>query len=127
MNRKAWLLVLGIFMLGVAMGAVITHFAEQRVLSTNAGPKGPWAPRVVESLNRELSLTADQQQKILAILQDTKKSYDAIYETTRPQMEQTRQEGRARIRAVLTPEQLPKFEEHLKRLDERRKQMQSGR
>jgi Spy/CpxP family protein refolding chaperone len=36
-------------------------------------------------------------------------------------MEQARQKGRDQIRAILTPEQKPKFEEFLKRMDEERK------
>jgi Spy/CpxP family protein refolding chaperone len=130
MNRKAWLLVLGVFLLGVAMGVVVTHFAEQRVIGgpgPRSGSKEDWKTRVLNNLTKEVSLSPDQQQKILVILEDTKKNYDSIYDTIRPQMEQTRQEGRARIRSVLTPEQLPKFEEHLKRMDERRKQQPGGR
>jgi Spy/CpxP family protein refolding chaperone len=34
------------------------------------------------------------------------------------QLDQVRQKGRAQVRAILTPEQLPKFEEFLKRMDE---------
>ena len=37
-------------------------------------------------------------------------------------MDQARQKGRDQIRAFLTPEQKPKFEEFLKRMDEERKQ-----
>jgi Spy/CpxP family protein refolding chaperone len=36
-------------------------------------------------------------------------------------MDQARQKGRDQIRAILTPEQKPKFEEFLRRLDEERK------
>jgi Spy/CpxP family protein refolding chaperone len=36
-------------------------------------------------------------------------------------MDQERQKSRDQMRAILTPEQLPKFEDFLKRLDEERK------
>jgi Spy/CpxP family protein refolding chaperone len=39
-------------------------------------------------------------------------------------MDQERQKSRDQIRAILTPEQKPKFEEFLKRLDEARKRNQ---
>ena len=38
-----------------------------------------------------------------------------------PQFEQVRQQGREQIREVLTPEQRPKFEEFLGRVDEDRR------
>jgi len=40
---------------------------------------------------------------------------------TDAQLDAVRQKGRAEVRAILTSEQLPKFEEFLKRMDEERK------
>jgi hypothetical protein len=36
-------------------------------------------------------------------------------------MEQVRQDGREQIRKILTAEQLPRFEEYLRQMDERRR------
>jgi Spy/CpxP family protein refolding chaperone len=36
-------------------------------------------------------------------------------------MNEVREKGRAQVRTILTPEQLPKFEAFLKRMDEERK------
>jgi len=47
--------------------------------------------------------------------------YKAIHQSTDPQINEARQKGRERIREILTPEQKPKFEEFLIRLDEERK------
>ncbi len=118
MNRKATLLVMLVFVLGIALGAVGMRVAEQRVLgdrrADHARMSGP--ARFVEQLTQELALTTEQQQRLNSILEDTRKKYEATYTTIRPQME-----GRARIRSILTPAQLPKFEEYLKRIDEERK------
>jgi hypothetical protein len=124
MNRRATVLVLAVFLLGMALGALLFYAVDYSVwgqprVSNVRKVAGP--ARLVEDLTRELSLTPEQQQKLTAELEETKRRYDSIYETIRPQMEQTRQDGRTRIRALLTPEQLPKFEEYLKRIDERRK------
>ncbi len=123
MNRKATLLVIFVFLLGIALGAVGMRVAEQRVLGDRRAEHtrmgGP--ARLVEQLTQELALTVEQQQQLNSILEDTRKKYEGTYTTIRPQMEQTRQEGRARIRSILTPAQLPKFEEYLKRIDEERK------
>jgi Spy/CpxP family protein refolding chaperone len=82
--------------------------------------------RIVEQLTHELALTPEQQRELGSILEETKTKHQAVYDQVRPQFEQVRQEGRARIRSILTPEQLPKFEEWLRRLDEARKKRQAG-
>lgn len=121
MNRKATFLVLGVFVLGLALGAVAMHLTEQRVFGSRmqGGRRGP--AQVVQQLTTELNLSAEQQQQLNTVLEETRQKYNSIYETVRPQMEQARQDGRARIRSILTTEQLPKFEEYLRRIDERRK------
>jgi Spy/CpxP family protein refolding chaperone len=45
----------------------------------------------------------------------------AIHDQTDAQIDKVRQEAREEIRAILTPEQKPKFEEVLQRLDMERK------
>jgi len=111
MNRKAFLGVMMVFVLGVATGAMGFYLSQVR-----AGGRAT----VVERLTSELSLTPQQQQQVTAILEETKKNYTAIIDPVRPQMETARHDGRQKIRAILSPEQLPKFEEHLRRIDEER-------
>jgi Spy/CpxP family protein refolding chaperone len=124
MNRKAALLVIFVFVLGIALGAVGTRVAEKQVWGgtpAKSGGRMGGAARFVEQLTQEVGLTPAQQQQLNSILEDTRKKYEETYATIRPQMEQARQDGRARIRVILTPEQLPKFEEFLRRIDEERK------
>lgn len=118
-TRKAAALVVLIFLLGIAIGALGTHFWGERVWSARA--ERPGRTKIVENLTREVGLTSDQQKQVEAIVDDTGAKFDAIHEQERPQYEQARQEGRNRIRAILTPEQLPKFEDFLRRLDDERK------
>lgn len=113
MNRKATLLVVMVFVFGVTIGALGYYVAAGQV---NAKPR----PTVVERLTTELNLTPEQQKQVSDILDATRKNYDSIYAPIRPQMEAARQDGRQRIRTILTPEQLTKFEEHLRRIDEER-------
>ena len=123
MNRKATVLVILVFLLGIALGAVGMRVAEQKVWGDRRDERGRagGSSRMVEQLTRELALTQEQQQQLNSILEETRKQYETTYTTIRPQMEQTRQEGRGRIRSMLTPEQLPKFEGYLRRIDEERK------
>ena len=115
MNRKAMFVVVMVFLLGVAAGAMGFYLANRQV--TASGDK---RAAVVERLTKDLSLNAEQQAQLTAILEDSKKQYDTIYAPIRPQVESVRQQGRQKIRALLTPEQLVKFEEHLRRIDEER-------
>ncbi len=113
MNRRAFLVVGMVFVLGVAAGAMGFYLASSRVFANKR-------MSVVDRLTMEVSLSPEQQQKVTSILEETKKQYNLIYDPIRPQMELVRQDGRQKIRALLTPEQLPKFEEHLRRIDEER-------
>lgn len=115
MNRKAAFLVAVVFVLGLALGGLSTHLAADR-LGGNHGKKS-WT----EELTRELNLTPDQQAQLKTILDETRGKFEAIYEQYRPQMDQARREGRQKIRGILSPEQLPKFEAFLQRVDEARK------
>jgi len=76
---------------------------------------------IVERMTRELTLSPDQQKQLGPILDDMQAKFRALHEQIAPQAEQIRQEGRARIRALLTPEQEPKFEDFVRRFDEQKK------
>jgi Spy/CpxP family protein refolding chaperone len=78
------------------------------------------AKRVAE-FTKELSLTPQQSQQLDAILMQRHAETKAIHDQTDAQLDAVRQKGRAQVRAILTPDQLPKFEEFLKRMDEERK------
>jgi len=127
MNRKAIGLVLLVFVLGVGLGALGAYVFGARVWSarpevrTQSGRRA----RMVGQLTQELSLTAEQQQQLDTILADIQVKYAELHKQIAPQTEQVRQEGRQRIRAILTPKQLPKYEEFLRRLDEERKKRNS--
>jgi len=118
MNRRAVFLVVVVFLLGLVLGGLTVYLGAERFgLSYGRWGSG----RTVEQLTRELNLTPEQQQKLTATLEETRSRYQAVYELYRPQIELARQEGRQRIRAFLTAEQLPKFEAYLQRIDEARK------
>lgn len=118
MNRKAIFSVVAVFVLGALLGGLGVYAWTQRV---HGAPVVHTKKSSVERLTDVLSLTAPQQEQVRAILGDTKGRFDATYDTIRPQMDSIRQQGRQQIRAILTPEQLPRFEEHLRQLDEERK------
>lgn len=119
MNRKAVLLVAMVFVLGLVLGGLSTYLAASRVRSDHSARRD--SSRLVAELTEELNLTADQQQQLGKILDETWARYQTIYEQYRSQRDEARQQGRQKIRAILTAEQLPKFEARLQRIDEARK------
>jgi len=122
-NRKAIVWLVMVFVLGVALGVVGTYVVTTRVFARGQEQHTPAAARAhyIDRLTRELNLTEDQQKQIDAIIASVQARYDAIHQSVVPQFEQARQEGRAQIRQVLTPEQQPKFDDFMKRVDEERK------
>ena len=122
-NRKAIALVLGVFFLGIALGALGTYLAGGRVWGARTEMKSSSErrARLVERLTQELTLSADQQKQLDAMLADRQAKYQSIHGQMTQQFEQVRQQGREQIRAILSPEQKPKFEEFLRRVDEERK------
>lgn len=121
-TKRGWeaaALVLMVFLLGLVMGVVGNHLWGERVWGNQFPPHGRDA--IIAQLTHELSLTPEQQKQLSAIVDDTRTKWRALYAPLDAQREQIRQQGRDRIRAILTPEQRPQFEEFLRRLDEKRK------
>jgi Spy/CpxP family protein refolding chaperone len=126
-KQKAALWVIVVFVFGAALGGVFGYFYGHRSSVSAAGP--PLSEAVkraqrVQELTQELGLTSDQRQQLDSDLSQLHAQYKAIHDQSDAQMEQARQKGRDQIRAILTPEQKPKFEEFLKRMDEERKRNQ---
>jgi len=66
-------------------------------------------------------LTPDQQQQVVAILDQAQVEYKAVHDVMEPQIDAIRQKNRDKIRALMTPQQKPKLEEFLRKLDDERK------
>jgi Spy/CpxP family protein refolding chaperone len=122
-TRKAALWVGVVFLLGAALGGVLGYlFAHRPVNAANPPLSEPERrARRVEELTKDLTLTPQQAQQVDAILQQRHAETKAIHEQTDAQLDAVRQKGRSQVRAILTPEQLPKFEEFLKHMDEQHK------
>jgi len=122
-TRKAALWVGVVFLLGAALGGVLGYlFAHRPVNAANPPLSEPERrAQKVQELTKELSLTPQQAQQFDAILMQRHAETKAIHDQTDAQIDAVRQKGRAQVRAILTPDQLPKFEEFLKRVDEQRK------
>jgi len=126
-TRKAALWVGVVFLLGAALGGVIGYSYEHHLVSAASTPLPEPVRRAqrVEQLTQLLNLTSAQSQQVDAILLQKHGEAKALHDQTDAQFEQIRQKGRDQLRAILTPEQKPKFEEFLKSLDQQRKRNSS--
>jgi Spy/CpxP family protein refolding chaperone len=120
---KAALWVGVVFLLGAALGGVVGYSYEHHLVSAASNPLPEPVRRAhrVEELRQVLSLTSTQSQQVDAILLERHTEVKTIHDQTDAQIDQVRQKGRDQIRAILTPEQKPKFEAFLRDLDEKRK------
>ena len=124
-QQKASLWLAVVFILGVALGGVLGYafahrsYAAAPIQLTAEQRRAQKRAQLVE----EVGLTPDQQTQVVAILDQAQTEYKAIHAVSDPQIDTTRQKSRERIRQILTPEQKPKFEEFLRKMDEERKRL----
>lgn len=131
-QRKARLLVLAVFVIGFVAGVLSMNLYQR-----SSGPE-PYQSdvdtkpqdRIVRQMNQKLALTSEQQKAIGRILDETFDQYKEIRKEMeprikdfKPRFDEERQKSRDRIRALLTPEQLPGFEEMVKENDLKREKL----
>lgn len=120
-KRKAIALVVVLFVLGIALGAVGAHLWDQHVHASQTH-------RVSSELKNVLQLTPDQTAKFDTIIAAQRANAHTLDEQERaewsPKWDELHKQGRDNIRAILTAEQKVKFEAFLKHLDEERQKQQ---
>jgi Spy/CpxP family protein refolding chaperone len=116
-KQRAALWVAVVFVLGAALGGVFGYFYGHRSTVAAANPPLSEPQRRaqrVEQLTQVLGLTNDQKQQLDSALSQLHAEYKSIHDQSNEQldvkMEEARKKGRDQMRAILTPEQRPKFE-----------------
>jgi hypothetical protein len=123
LRREAAALAIVVFLLGALVGGIATHVWTIHAATQQFSPHG--RDQILSQMTRELDFTPEQMKLVTGIVDDTHGQIRALYSPLDAQREQIRQKARERIRAVLTPDQMPKFEDFLRRLDEQRKKEDS--
>jgi Spy/CpxP family protein refolding chaperone len=124
-RQKATLWLAIVFVLGAALGGVLGYaFAHHSYASerTALSAEARRAQRR-EQLTRDVQLTPEQRKQVAAILDQAQVEYKAVHTAMDPQIDAIRQKNREKIRALLTADQRPKFEQFLRQLDEERKRV----
>ena len=134
-RRAAVLLVIAVFVLGIALGVLGTYMEGYRVFAGIAHRQPPdHSPAAqqrgrqakVDHFTKELNLTPDQQKQLDSVLAQIQTRYSSIHEQSRAQMDQVHKQGGDEIRAILTPEQAAKFDDMVRKMDEERKKAQGN-
>jgi len=121
-TRRAAIWVVIVFLLGAVGGGMLGYgFAHHSVSAANAPlPEPERRAKRVAQWTQDFGLSSEQARQLDAILLELHGESKAIHDQSDAQMEKLRQKGREQIRAVLTPEQRPKFEEWLAKRDAER-------
>ena len=122
-RREAAVLFFVVFLLGALFGGVGDRLWNKRVSGQPAVSSSarPTRDELIKNFSRQVELTPDQEKQLAAIMDDERAKWQALYAPLDAPREAIRQQGRERIRAMLTPEQQPRFEEFMRRVDEQRK------
>jgi hypothetical protein len=117
MKRRFYVYFALTFILGLAIGAAGMY--------SYGWYTGHWHQRfsrhrVVDYLQRELSLSQPQTQQLQQIINNMEKKESELRDQVEPQFQAIREETRAETRKILNPQQVEKFNAMVKRWDAKR-------
>jgi len=80
----------------------------------------------VADMTDAIGLTAEQAQKAEGIIKNAQSEIRTIRDKSEAEVDVVRMNTRGEMRTFLTPEQLPKFEQYIQRMDEQRKKQKEA-
>ena len=101
---KGGLLLVATFAAGIATGVAVERGSESRHDIVAANSHDP-----LHRLTLDLSLDADQQRAIAAVLASHQKDVDTAWHAVQPHVRSTMDSAHHEIEKILRPEQLEKF------------------
>lgn len=113
-KRNQWaaaLLAVLLFGSGILVGALAHRYYAATTVSANVRNAEDFRHRYVEEMQSRLHLTPAQLSQLQTILDDTKTKFKAVRDAYRPQMMKVRDEQIARVKSILTPQQIPAYEQ----------------
>jgi Spy/CpxP family protein refolding chaperone len=118
---KIWLVVVGVFVLGCVTGAALDRVYRLRA-GNEERHEGRRRGDLFEKMKSELNLTDQQAKEIGSIIEQSREEYRALRNEVSPRYDAVRAGARARIRALLNPEQQQRFDARTAEQDARRKE-----
>jgi Spy/CpxP family protein refolding chaperone len=126
-QARMWLAV--VFLLGAGIGVVFGYAFAQKSHAAMTPPMMSEPERRakrVEDMTREIGLSPEQSQKLDATIAAAHEEMKKIRDKSDSDVDVVREKARDQMRAFLTPEQKPKFEAFIQKLDAERKRQQGG-
>ncbi len=116
---KAIISIVVVFVLGSLAGALVTHeIYQHRIESFIRGE--PKRELIVRRLNHELNLDPAQLAQLRVIVTETYAGIKNVRKQIRPQIEEILESSQNRIRTILRPDQLEKYEKIIAERKKRR-------
>lgn len=126
MQRNQWaavLLAIVLFCSGVGVG-VLWH----RYYATTVNAKGTsedFRHRYVSEMSSKLKLTPSQIDSLNTILDETKAKFKAARDSVHPAMVRIKEDQISRVKAILTPVQIPVYEQMLAEHERRAREQEN--
>ena len=111
MKRNQWaavLLAILLFCCGVAVGALAHRYYSATVVNAKGEDL---RQHYLSEMRSKLGLTSVQVSQLEAIMDDTKAKTRAVRDQYRPEMLKVRNEQINRVKSILTPQQIPIYEQ----------------
>jgi Spy/CpxP family protein refolding chaperone len=129
-RQKAGLWLAVVFVLGAAIGGVFGYsFSQHHTLAASSPAPQLSEPerrnRRVAEMTKELSLTPEQASSFDGIIHHAHDEIKVLRDKCEADVDAVRLQARDQMRQMLTPEQKPKFEEMVQRMDAEHKKQQS--
>ena len=120
-RRKAHLIIITTFVLGVIAGA-----SGQYLLSYHASTRrAPTVAEVADELARVLKLSSSQRSQVEQILGECQQQHQDLKAQNRPHFQGIRDKARNRVRALLSTEQQTVYDDWIRDLDTKREKKTS--
>ncbi len=112
MRRNQWAaagLAILLFFVGVAVGVLSHRYVTAS--SVSAKSSEDFRQRYISEMQSRLKLSPQQLTELETILDETKAKYKAVRDSYRPAMMKVKQDQTSRVKAILTPRQIPAYEQ----------------
>ena len=119
---KAIVSIILVFLLGSLAGVLITHeIYHHRIESIIKGEPNAMRELIVQRLNHKLHLDTNQLSQLRDIVKETHEDMKNVRKQFRPQIEEILLRSQNRVRAILHPDQLEKYEKIVAKRKKKRK------
>src|ERR1700688_4959421 len=128
-RKKAAIWLALVFVLGTATGGVFGYSLARRSYAatrTVAPSDAERRAKKIAEMTQAIGLTTEQAQKADGIIQGAQAEIREIHTKNDADVDGVRMKARGQMRAFLTQEQMPKFEQYMERLDEERKKQREA-